>query len=100
MGYSSAQNVNCSPACQQSPREKRNQSLKNEKVKALVDLTNLFHQEKKNYHLPLLSLERLVNEGKRICADKLSWNSTALLQSEEEENLYQFSGSLLFVRLL
>lgn len=64
----------------------------------MEDLTNLFHQEKKNYCLPLLSLERLVNEGKRICADKLSWNSTVLLQSEQE-NLYQFSGSL-FVSLL
>jgi len=71
------------------------------KFNTLLDLKNLFHQEKKNYFLPLLSLERLaVNESEQICTDKLSWNSTVLLQSKEQENLYQFSGSLLLVRLL
>lgn len=75
----------------------KRKGLENEKVSIPVALTNLFNQEKKTYHLPLISLERLeVNEG----SDKLSWNSTAPLLSKEKEKLYQFSGSLFFVRLL
>lgn len=79
-------------------KHQKKKGLENEKFSTLIDLTNLFHQEKKNYRLPLISLERLaVNEG---CADKLSQNSTAPLQSKEQEKLQELSGSLFFVRLL